>query len=120
METAPKKRNRFATFSLILGVVAIFMVFDTYYALFLGSIALLFAHLSKGERNQMNSKAVAGTITGLVAVVGTIVISVLAMLLLVHLFGFETVSDPDALEKALTELYNQLLENLQMTGGGSL
>ena len=46
--------------------------------------------------------------------------SILFAHLAIQLFGLETLMDPDALQKAISDLYNQLPTQLPMTGGGSL
>ena len=118
-----KKPNRMANLSLVLGVLTILSVvsiYFIYFALPLGCMSILFAHLSKGDSYRMSPKAVGGMIASILAILIAAVILVLGFYLAIQLFGLETLMDPDALQKAISDLYNQLPTQLPMTGGGSL
>lgn len=112
-----------ANLSLILGVLTLLSVISIYFiymALPLGCMSILFAHLSKGDSYRLSPKAVGGMTISILAILITVVILVLGFYLAIQLFGLETLMDPDALQKAISDLYNQLPTQLPMTGGGSL
>lgn len=113
------KPNRMAQASLILGILAVLSVMNIYYALFLGSMGILFATLSRGSSLKMSEKAIGGMAASSAAIVLSIVLTVGSMLILIKLFGLETAMDPEALQNAVTELYNKLLNEMQ-TGGSAL
>ena len=118
-----KKPNRMANLYLILGVLTLLSVISIYFiymALPLGCMSILFAHLSKGDSYRLSPKAVGGMTVSILAILITVVILVLGFYLAIQLFGLETLMDPDALQKAISDLYNQLPTQLPMTGGGSL
>lgn len=118
-----KKPNRMANLSLALGVLTILSVVSIYFmylALPLGCMSILFAHLSKGDSYRMSPKAVGGMIASILAILCAAVILVLGFYLAIQLFGLETLMDPDALQQAISNLYNQLSTQLPMTGGGAL
>lgn len=118
-----KKPNRMANLSLVLGVMTILSVvsiYFIYFALPLGCMSILFAHLSKGDSYRMSPKAVGGMIASILAILIAAVILVLGFYLAIQLFGLETLMDPDALQQAISNLYNQLSTQLPMTGGGAL
>lgn len=118
-----KKPNRMANLSLALGVLTILSVvsiYFMYFALPLGCMSILFAHLSKGDSYRMSPKAVGGMIASILAILIAAVILVLGFYLAIQLFGLETLMDPDALQQAISNLYNQLSTQLPMTGGGAL
>lgn len=115
--------NRMAATSLVLGIFAILSVLDVYYAVFLGSMSIILACLSRGSSLKMPEKAKGGFITSSFAITISIVITVFAMFLLVEMFGIETVMNPEALQEAMSELYNNLFNQMQMdlqTGGSAL
>ena len=56
----------------------------------------------------------------ILSIVITVVILVLGFYLAIQLFGLETLMDPDALQQAISDLYNQLSTQLPTTGGGAL
>ena len=118
-----KKPNRMANLSLVLGVLTILSVvsiYFIYFALPLGCMSILFAHLSKGDSYRMSPKAVGGMIASILAILIAAIILVLGFYLAIQLFGLETLMDPDALQQAISNLYNQLSTQLPMTGGGAL
>lgn len=118
-----KKPNRMANLSLILGVLTLLSVISIYFiymSLPLGCMSILFAHLSKGDSYRLSPKAVGGMTVSILAILITVVILILGFYLAIQLFGLETLMDPDALQKAISDLYNQLPTQLPMTGGGSL
>jgi hypothetical protein len=67
----------------------------------------------------MSEKAIGGMAASSAAIVLSIVLTVGSMLILIKLFGLETAMDPEALQNAVTELYNKLLNEMQ-TGGSAL
>ena len=112
-----------ANLSLILGVLTLLSVFSIYFiymALPLGCMSSLFAHLSIGDSYRLSPKAVGGMTVTIHAILITVVIQVLGFYLAIQLFGLETLKDPDALQNAISVLYNQLPTQLPMTGGGAL
>ena len=121
----PYKRqpNKMATLSLVLGVLtllSVISIYFIYFALPMGCMSILFAHLSKGDSYRLSPKAVGGMTVSILAILITVVILVLGFYLAIQLFGLETLMNPDALQKAISDLYNQLPTQLPMTGGGSL
>ncbi len=122
--TPPKRQiNRMASLSLALGVLTILSVMSIYFlylAFPLGCMSILFAHLSKGDGYRLPSQAMGGIIISILSIIAAAVILTLGFYLAIHLFGLETLLDPDALQKAISDLYNQLSTQLQTSGGGAL
>ena len=84
-------------------------------------LSILFAHLSKGGGVRFSGQAIAGIGTSIFSLVVCVLITILAVLgmyMAVRLFGLETALDPDALQKALSDLMNQYMNSL--TTGGAL
>jgi len=105
-----------AKFSLFLGILALLSIFNISRTIFLACMSILLACLSRGGSFKMPEKAVSGFVISVIAVIATIALTAFAIYLMIDLFGMETVSDPIALQEALTELYNQLFS--EMTAGG--
>ena len=77
--------NGFAFASLILGVSALFSLFTVYLPLILGSLAILFALLSKGYGKKMVTTAKIGfisAITGLSLILSILVVCITSLYLL--------------------------------------
>lgn len=118
-----KKPNRMASLSLLLGVLTLLSVvsiYFLYFALPLGCMSILFAHLSKGDGYRLPAKSIGGMTMSILAIFIALLVLVLGFYLAIHLFGLETLMDPDALQKAITDLYNQLATPIMSTGGGAL
>ncbi len=118
-----KKPNRMASLALILGVLALLSVVSIYFfylALPLGCMGIFFAHLSKADGYRLPAKSIGGMTLSILAIFIALVVLVLGFYLAIRLFGLETLLDPDALQKAITDLYNQLAVPIQSTGGGIL
>ena len=118
-----KKPNKMASWSLVLGVLtllSVISIYFIYFALPLGCMSILFAHLSKGDSYRLSPKAVGGTVTSILAIVIALVVLVLGFYLAIQLFGLKTLMNPDALQKAISDLYNQLSTQLPATGGDAL
>lgn len=116
-----KKPNRMANLALVFGVLAILSVvsiYFLYFALPLGALSILFAHLSKGDSYRLSGKALGATITSAFAMILALVILVLGFYFAIRLFGLETLMDPDAFQKAITDLYSNL--STQMPTGGNV
>ena len=105
----PYKRqpNKMATLSLMLGVLtllSVISIYFIYFALPMGCMSILFAHLSKGDSYRLSPKAVGGMTVSILSIVITVVILVLGFYLAIQLFGLETLMDPDALQQAISDL----------------
>ena len=110
--------NIMATASLSMGICAIISLFNVERAVFFGSLGILFACLSRGDSLKMPEKSVGGFATSIFAIVISVLLTLFSILLMVEMFGMETVMNPEALQKAITDLYTQLLE--EMPAGGSI
>lgn len=118
-----KKPNRMASLSLLLGVLTLLSVVSIYFlylALPLGCMSILFAHLSKGDGYRLPAKSIGGMTMSILAIFIALLVLVLGFYLAIHLFGLETLLDPDALQQAISDLYNQLATPITSTGGGTL
>lgn len=122
-QTGRRKPNGMATASLVLGIFAILSILNVYYALFLGSMSILLACLSRGDSYKMPEKAIGGFATSTFAIVISVLLTAFSMYLMLEMFGLETLLDPEALQEAITNLYSNLLNEMQMdlqTGGAAL
>lgn len=118
-----KKPNPMANLALVFGVLSLLSVISIYFIYFalpLGCLSILFAHLSKGDSYRMSGKALGGSITAGFSILLAVVVLVLGFYLAIRLFGLETLMDPDALQKAITDLYSNLSTQLPTTGGDIL
>lgn len=123
--------NRMAAASQFLGIFSVisigfFFLPGIISAIPLGLICcnmgILFAHLSKGNGYRFSPQAMVGlgtSIFSLVIYITLILISLMGFYMAVQMFGLETVLDPDALQKALSDFVNQYMNSLT-TGGGTL
>ena len=117
-----KKPNKMANLSLLFGVLSLLSVISIYviyFALPLGSLSILFAHLSKGDGYRLPGKSLGAAITSVFAILLALAILVLGFYFAIRLFGLETLMDPDALQKAITDLYSNLSTQIP-TGGNAL
>lgn len=87
--------NGFAFAALILGVSALFSLFTVYLPLILGSLAILFALLSKGYGKRMATTAKIGFIGGITGV--SLITSILAVACASLYFIFATCTDDQLL-----------------------
>ena len=125
----PRPRgNSMASASQIMGIIsAICIVFfflpgSMLLGLVLGCMAILFAHLSKGSGEHFPTQAKVGlgtSIFSLCVYALLLLMSLAGPYMLVQMFGWETVLDPDALMEAMDNFMKQYL-NSMTTGGGSL
>ena len=86
----PYKRqpNKMATLSLVLGVLtllSVISIYFIYFALPMGCMSILFAHLSKGDSYRLSPKAVGGMTVSILSIVITVVILVLGFYLAIQL-----------------------------------
>lgn len=114
-----KKGNRMAMASLILGIIALFSLLNVYYAVFLGSLSILLASLSRGGGLKMSGQAIGGTAVSAFAIVCSVLLTVFSMYMMIRMFGLETALNPEALQEAIMELYEKLL-NTSPAGGAAL
>ena len=125
----PRPRgNSMASASQIMGIIsAICIVFfflpgSMLLGLVLGCMAILFAHLSKGSGEHFPTQAKVGlgtSIFSLCVYALLLLMSLAGLYMLVQMFGWETVLDPDALMEAMDNFMKQYL-NSMTTGGGAL
>lgn len=120
--------NRMALMSQYAGIFSVvslilFFIFQTptglLLAVFLSCMGILFAHLSKGPRYQIPRQAMSGlgsSIFSLSLSLILILFSLMGLYMMIRMFGLETILDPEALEKALTDFYSNYT-NLLQTGG---
>ena len=107
----PRPRgNSMASASQIMGIIsAICIVFfflpgSMLLGLVLGCMAILFAHLSKGSGEHFPTQAKVGlgtSIFSLCVFCLLLLMSLAGLYMLVQMFGWETVLDPDALMEAM-------------------
>ncbi len=127
--TEPNKPNFMAAASQYAGILSsicavLFFLLGTpalMLAVCTSCLSILFAHLSKGGGVRFSGQAIAGIGTSIFSLVVCVLITILAVLgmyMAVRLFGLETALDPDALQKALSDLMNQYMNSL--TTGGAL
>lgn len=127
--TEPNKPNFMAAASQYAGILSsicavLFFLLGTpalLLAVCTSCLSILFAHLSKGGGVRFSGQAIAGIGTSIFSLVVCVLITILAVLgmyMAVRLFGLETALDPDALQKALSDLMNQYMNSL--TTGGAL
>ena len=87
-----RQPNKMATLSLMLGVLtllSVISIYFIYFALPMGCMSILFAHLSKGDSYRLSPKAVGGMTVSILSIVITVVILVLGFYLAIQLFGLE-------------------------------
>lgn len=100
--------NNFSTAAMILGILAILSTFflPIYLPFILGSLAILFALLSKGRAPKLSGNAMVGTICG------SIGIGINAALFGIYAaFFFSLFSDPD-LMRDTAQTYDDLIEQM--------
>lgn len=95
-------RNGFATASLILGVISILTISTVILPLFLGSLGILFAVLSKKCRQNFQGPALTGYVTSLI---GLITSGVLTIFLLVSGITLLRPENRDNLNKMYEQTY---------------
>ena len=123
MEQTPRpNRNPMATAAQILGVLSLLSILSLFYwpyAIVFASMSILFAVLSRGGGFKMPDKAVFGLAISAFSVIITVFLLAFSLTLLFTLFDLETIMDPEALQKALLEFYNNWMNQLS-TGGAPL
>lgn len=116
------KPNPMAATSFTLGVVAIGLSFIIpVYALFCGSLSILFAILSRGSGFRMPDKAIAGFIVSSFAIVIAILLSIATLYIqqfLTQRFGADILDNPAKLQQMLNELFQNYTNSLQTGGNG--
>lgn len=100
--------NSFATASIVCGILSIFSCIVFYAALFFGSLSILFGLLSRRESLTMPGSSQAGCILSSISIVLSLVLTALAVAFLVHLFGWETVLDPEKLMEEYIKYLNSI------------
>ncbi len=99
--------NSFINTSMIMGIVALVSSFLLGWTLFIpyiiGSLAIVFAVLSKESYPKMNQRATAGFICGIASLVVTTCIFVIAMIALVAVMADSNVDMSLLLEEFITE-----------------
>lgn len=69
-------KNRFAIASLICGIISIFTFSSVYFPLVLGSLAVIFAFLSRNGTGALHTYSKIGMVLGIICVVGVIALSI--------------------------------------------
>lgn len=75
--TVPK--NSFATASIVLGALSVFMASTIYLGLICGALAAIFAILSRRGTGALSPKALVGLIAGLISIAFSIIMVVTAI-----------------------------------------
>lgn len=121
-QTIRKRPNTMANMALVFGILSVLSaisIYFTYLCFFFGCMSILFAHFSKGDGFKMNERAVGGMAASIFAMVIAALLLAAGLYFSIRLFGLETLLDPEALQKALTDLYSNLSTQIP-TGGSSL
>ncbi len=112
------RTNSFATAAIVFGILSIFNCMVVYAAVFFGSLSILFALLSRQEALKMPSSSQVGCILSSVSMVLSVILTAFTVAYLVHLFGWETVLNPEELLTKYTEYLNTMSsEYLNSIGG---
>lgn len=69
----PQQSNTFATVAIALGIISILSLTSIIFPLILGSLAIIFAILSKGSNLKMSKNGFIGFTTGITSIVGSII-----------------------------------------------
>lgn len=118
-QTQRPNRNPMATAALVLGVLSLLSILSLFYwpyAIVFASMSILFAILSRGGSFKMPDKAVHGLAISAISVTITIFLLAFSLTLLFALFDLETILDPEALQSALLEFYNNWMNQLPAGG----
>lgn len=120
-QTQQPNRNPMATAALVLGVLSLLSILSLFYwpyAIVFASMSIMFALLSRGGSFKMPGKAVQGLAISTFSLVVTIFLLAFSLTVLLVLFDLETILNPEELQKALLEFYNNWMN--QLPAGGSL
>lgn len=82
-----KPANYFETASLILGLISVVMCSCLYVSIICGALAIIFASLSRGGKMELDSKAKAGLILGIIGIVVTVLFYVYAFYIMLQEYG---------------------------------
>lgn len=83
----PHKRSHgFETASLVLGILGLLGA-SCGVGIFLGALAMIFAHLSKGSADTLGSQGKAGFLLGITAIVATALTFVVSFVFVINQFG---------------------------------
>ena len=120
-QTQRPNRNPMATAALVLGVLSLLSILSLFYwpyAIVFASMSIMFALLSRGSSFKMPGKAVQGLAISAFSLVVTVFLLIFSLTVLLVLFDLETILNPEELQKALLEFYNNWMN--QLPAGGSL
>ena len=120
-QTQRPNRNPIATAALVLGVLSLLSILSLFYwpyAIVFASMSIMFALLSRGSSFKMPGKAVQGLAISAFSLVVTVFLLIFSLTVLLVLFDLETILNPEELQKALLEFYNNWMN--QLPAGGSL